>query len=239
MIQAVALLLYGIYNHYVFGGKENEIVLSIFAVWVISNFVVEAVVKTRYVSLLRSERPGRKYYPFQYRKCTEVFNEKPSEYICSQENLNHMQEFFREEILNETMKRSKIIPVDEKTSVCFYYTEQGNIAVVYAKIRTDSMKKEKLPELDRMFQEFAEDHIQDKAQEKEWYCMLVLIADTSSECFLDLMEKSIFQGEKKYRLPVGICLRERKIYIPNQKELYKMDKYQFMEEKAKDILGLK
>ena len=94
-------------------------------------------------------------------------------------------------------------------------------------------------QLDRMFQEFAEDHIQDKAQEKEWYCMLVFIADTSSECFLDLMEKSIFQGEKKYRLPVGICLRERKIYIPNQKELYKMDKYQFMEKKAKDILGLK
>lgn len=137
------------------------------------------------------------------------------------------------------MKRSKIIPVDEKTSVCFYYTEQGNTAVVYVKVRTDSIKKEKLPELDRMFQEFAEDHIQDKAQEKEWYCMPVLIADTSSECFLDLMEKSIFQGEKKYRLPVGICLRERKIYIPNQKELYKMDKYQFLEERAKDILGLK
>ena len=237
MIQAVALLLYGIYNHYVFGGKENEIVLSIFAVWVISNFVVEAVVKTRYVSLLRSERPDKKYYPFQYRKCTEAFNEKPSEYICSQENLKHMQEFFREEILNGTMKRSKIIPVDEKTSVCFYYMEQGNTAVVYAKVRTYSMKKEQLPELDRMFQEFAEDHIQDKAQEKEWYCMLVFITDTTSECFMNLMEKSIFQGEKKYRLPVGICLRERKIYIPNQKELYKMDKYQFMEKKAKDILG--
>ena len=70
MLQAVALLLYGIYNHYIFGGKENKIVLSIFAVWVISNFVVEAVVKTRYVSLLRSERPGKKYYPFQYRKCS-------------------------------------------------------------------------------------------------------------------------------------------------------------------------
>ena len=70
VIQAVALLLYGIYNHYIFGGKENKIVLSIFAVWVISNFVVEAVVKTRYVSLLRSERPGKKYYPFQYRKCS-------------------------------------------------------------------------------------------------------------------------------------------------------------------------
>ena len=235
VIQAVALLLYGIYNHYIFGGKENKIVLGIFAVWVISNFVVEAVVKTRYVSLLRSERPGKKYYPFQYRKCTEEFNEKPSEYICSQENLKHMQEFFREEILNGTMKRSKIIPVDEKTSVCFYYTEQGNTAFMYAKVRTDSIKKEKLPELDRMFQEFAEDHIQDKAQEKEWYCMLVFITDTSSECFLDLMEKSIFQGEKKYRLPVGICLRERKIYIPNQKELYKMDKYQFMEKKRQKI----
>lgn len=221
VIQAVALLLYGIYNHYIFGGKENKIVLGIFAVWVISNFVVEAVVKTRYVSLLRSERPGKKYYPFQYRKCTEAFNEKPSEYICSQENLKHMQEFFREEILNGTVKRSKIIPVDEKTSVCFYYTEQGNTAVVYAKVRTYSMKKEQLPELDRMFQEFAEDHIQDKAQEKEWYCMLVFITDTTSECFMNLMEKSIFQGEKKYRLPVGICLKERKIYISNQKELYK------------------
>lgn len=237
VIQAVALLLYGIYNHYIFGGKENKIVLGIFAVWVISNFVVEAVVKTRYVSLLRSERPGKKYYPFQYRKCTEEFNEKPSEYICSQENLKHMQEFFREEILNGTMKRSKIIPVDEKTSVCFYYTEQGNTAFMYAKVRTYSMKKEQLPELDRMFQEFAEDHIQDKAQEKEWYCMLVFITDTTSECFMNLMEKSIFQGEKKYRLPVGICLKERKIYISNQKELYKMDKYQFMEKKAKDILG--
>lgn len=239
MIQAVALLLYGIYNHYVFGGRENEIVLSIFAVWVILNFVVEAVVKARYVSLLRSERPGRKYDPFQYRKCTEAFNEKPSEYICSPENLKHMQEFFRAEILNGTVKRSKLIPVDEKTSVCFYYMEQGNTVVVYAKVRTDSMKKEQLPELDRMFQEFAEEHIQDKAQEKEWYCMLILIADTSSECFMNLMEKSIFQGEKKYRLPVGICLRERKIYIPNQKEHYKMDKYQFLEERAKDILGLR
>lgn len=59
MIQAVALLLYGIYNHCVLGGKENRIVLSIFAAWVILNFVVEAVVKTRYVSLLRSERPGK------------------------------------------------------------------------------------------------------------------------------------------------------------------------------------
>ena len=239
MIQAVALLLYGIYNHYVLGGKENVIVLNVFAAWVILNFVVEAVVKTRYVSLLRSERPSKKYYPFQYRKCTEAFNEKPSEYICSPENLKHMQGFFREEILNGTMKRSKIILLNEKTSVCFYYMEQGNTAVVYARVRTDSMKKEQLPELDRIFQEFAEGHIQDKAQEKEWYCMLVLITDTSSECFLDLMEKSIFQGEKKYRLPVGICLGERKIYIPNQKELYKMDKYQFMEKRTKDILGLK
>lgn len=213
MIQAVALLLYGIYNHYVFGGRENEIVLSIFAVWVILNFVVEAVVKARYVSLLRSERPGRKYDPFQYRKCTEAFNEKPSEYICSQENLKHMQEFFREEILNGTMKRSKIIPVDEKTSVCFYYMEQGNTAVVYAKVRTDSIKKEKLPELDRMFQEFAEDHIQDKAQEKEWYCMPVLIADTSSECFLDLMEKSIFREKRNtgFRLE-SVSRKERFIF---------------------------
>lgn len=63
---------------------------------------------------------------------------------------------------------------------------------MYAKVRTDSVKKEQLPELDRIFQEFAEDHIQDKAQEKEWYCMLVFIADTFSECFLDLMEKIYF-----------------------------------------------
>ena len=67
VIQAVTLLVYGIYNHYVLGGKENVIVLNVFAAWVILNFVLEAVIKTRYVSLLRSERPGRRCYPFQYR----------------------------------------------------------------------------------------------------------------------------------------------------------------------------
>lgn len=78
----------------------------------------------------------KKYYPFRYKKCAEFFEEEPS-----------------------VFSNSKVIAIDENTSVCFYYKEERETVKIYALICTDELVKEHLSELDGVFQEFLEQDI--------------------------------------------------------------------------------
>ena len=79
----------------------------------------------------------KKYYPFRYKKCAEFFEEEPSVFS----------------------RHSKVIAIDENTSVCFYYKEERETVKIYALICTDELVKEHLSELDGVFQEFLEQDI--------------------------------------------------------------------------------
>ena len=64
-----------------------------------------------YVDIITGK--DKKYYPFRYKKCAEFFEEEPS-----------------------VFSHSKVIAIDENTSVCFYYTEERETVKIYALICT-------------------------------------------------------------------------------------------------------
>lgn len=49
----------------------------------------------------------------------------------------------------------------------------------------------------------------------------------------------MIQLEKRYRLPVAVCLEEEKIYMPNQKDLYGKEEFEMMKREIKGILEWK
>ena len=71
---------------------------------------------------------------------------------------------------------------------------------------------------------------------EEWYCNLIFVVGRMSECLKEMVTKSIIQLEKRYRLPVAVCLEEEKIYMPNQKDLYGKEKFKRMKREIKGIL---
>ena len=155
----------------------------------------------------------KKYYPFRYKKCAEFFEEEPS-----------------------VFSHSKVIAIDENTSVCFYYKEERETVKIYALICTDELVKEHLSGLDGVFQEFLEQYIVGNMVSEEWYCDLIFMAGRMSECLKEMVTKSMIQLEKRYRLPVAVCLEEEKIYMPNQKDLYGKEELEKMKREIKGIL---
>ena len=110
-----------------------------------------------YVDIITGK--DKKYYPFRYKKCAEFFEEEPSVFSCTKENVKEMLSFFRQETYKGELSHSKVITIDENTSVCFYYTEERETVKIYALICTDELVKEHLSELDGVFQEFLEQDI--------------------------------------------------------------------------------
>ena len=101
----------------------------------------------------------KKYYPFRYKKCAEFFEEEPAVFFCTKENVKEMLSFFRQGTYKGEFSHSKVITIDETTSVCFYYKEESEAVKIYALICTDELVKEHLSELDGVFQEFLEGYM--------------------------------------------------------------------------------
>lgn len=129
-----------------------------------------------------------------------------------------------------------VITFDENTSVCFYYKEESEAVKIYVLVCTDELVKEHLSELDGVFQEFLEGYMVGNMVSEEWYCNLIFVVGRMSECLKEMVTKSIIQLEKRYRLPVAVCLEEEKIYMPNQKDLYGKEKFKRMKREIKGIL---
>lgn len=133
--QVVSIILCGYYYRERYRFWESRILTGIGA-WILVNMLVYYVFRYKYGNILKNEGNDKKYYPFRYKKCAEFFEEEPS-----------------------VFSHSKVIAIDENTSVCFYYKEERETVKIYALICTDELVKEHLSELDGVFQEFLEQDI--------------------------------------------------------------------------------
>ena len=233
--QVVSIILCGYYYRERYRFWESRILTGIGA-WILVNMLVYYVFRYKYGNILKNEGNDKKYYPFRYKKCAEFFEEEPSVFSCTKENVKAMLSFFRQETYKGELSHSKVIAIDENTSVCFYYKEERETLKIYALICTDRLTKEHLSELDGVFQEFLEQDIVGNMVSEEWYCNLIFVAGRMSECLKEMVAKSMIQLEKRYRLPVAVCLEEEKIYVPNQKDLYGKEEFERMKREIKGIL---
>lgn len=204
--------------------------------WILVNMLVYYGFRYKYGNILKNEGKDKKYYPFRYKKCAEFFEEEPSVFSCTKENVKEMLSFFRQETYKGEFSHPKVITIDENTSVCFYYKEESEAVKIYVLVCTDELVKEHLSELDGVFQEFLEGYMVGNMVSEEWYCNLIFVVGRMSECLKEMVTKSIIQLEKRYRLPVAVCLEEEKIYMPNQKDLYGKEKFKRMKREIKGIL---
>lgn len=212
VILIIVLIIYGIYSVF-HGFRRFRNVETILLVWMLVAFFMHCFVLIYYAGIFDKSyiaNPRSQWRPFSF-----TGNRRRS--VIPQET-----GFTSFEDLNREVYRSCIglgyNLVDRKEGddkKIWIFTKQEKYSTkIFEIIKISLLEQEDITELDELFSDFFEELLKREHKYKTYYFIFLLCVDEETRTFGRIMNNSIIQGRKRYRLPVGITLYNGKMQIP-------------------------
>lgn len=234
------MIVFGIYGIIcaISGFKRYEDLEMIFFLWGVFGIIVFEIFVWYYKRKLKHSIVQKKpvgWFPFEYHDFGKQFETEP---VIVDQVLNET-ELFRK-ILKTHASYDKIFAIEksigEQTDV-FMVGEEHDLQKrvnIRMFIRTEELCRETLSELNSLFAAVEKKYLLGFRKSYDWYLSFIISVKKESPVFYDILRYSVFQKEKRYRLPVGISREKEIVYIASQKDHFGIENYK---ELKRDIIG--
>lgn len=240
VIQLLIFGGYGIYCLFI-DSKHHWLIEGIFACWLLTSLCMVSAIADYYKKILKSllsteDRDKQKWKPFAYENFGEKLSCDFKEYPELYQGINELESLFSGIGINIDEEFAVRKNVNDRGWMRMYTEAYGsNVIKMYALVYMPEIQEEDLNKLNSIFQEIVQRFLLGDEMIRPWQFIFILAVEKETVVFHNVLQHSVFQKEGLYRLPVGMSIEKKNVYIPIQNDSFGLKEYETMKEEVFEL----